>query len=107
MEENKKAEVVELRSPQKTTEKPNKISYEQLEQIAHQLSEQVRNLYSRLQEAHMNNTFKSLDYLFKVLETSHVFSEEFVAKCVSEIESLIIFPTDEVDQEDESESGKE
>lgn len=75
--------------------RPEKLSYEQLENIAHQLSEQAKQLYAKLQEANMTNMFKRLDYLFKVVENAHAFSEEFVAKCVAEIEDLMTVPESE------------
>ena len=73
-------------------DKPEKMSYEQLENIAHQLSEQSRQLYARLQEVNMTNVFKRLDYLFKVVENAYAFNGEFVAKCVTEIEDLMTVP---------------
>lgn len=76
-------------------DKPEKMSYEQLENVAHQLSEQAKHLYAKLQEANMTNMFKRLDYLFKVVENAHAFSEEFVAKCVAEIEDLMTVPESE------------
>lgn len=72
-----------------------KISYEQLENVAHQLSEQVRQLYAKLQESNLENMFKRLDYLFKVIENAHAFNEEFISKCTSEIESLMTLPDNE------------
>lgn len=76
-------------------DKPEKMSYEQLENVAHQLSEQAKHLYAKLQEANMTNMFKRLDYLFKVVENAHAFSEEFVTKCVAEIEDLMTVPESE------------
>lgn len=72
-----------------------KMSYEQLENVAHQLSEQVRQLYAKLQEANLENMFKRLDYLFRVVENAHSFSVDFVNKCTSEIESLMTLPDPE------------
>ena len=81
MEEKAKVEAQPIEAT-----RPEKMSYEQLENVAHQLSEQAKHLYAKLQEANMTNMFKRLDYLFKVVENAHAFSEEFVAKCVAEIE---------------------
>jgi hypothetical protein len=80
-----------------TTEnqRPEKMSYEQLENIAHQLSEQAKQLYAKLQEANMTNAFKRLDYLFKVVECRDIFSPEFYIKCVEEIESFMTIPEEE------------
>lgn len=84
-------------------DEPKKMSYEQLENIAHQLSEQSRQLYARLQEVNMTNVFKRLDYLFKIVENAHAFNEEFVAKCVAEIEDLMTVPETEEETEDKPE----
>lgn len=100
MEEKKTAKVVDLRPTKESEETPKKLSYEQLENIAHQLSEQAKNLYTKLQEANMANIFKRLDYLFKVVENSHAFKDEFVTKCLEEIEELMTVP----EKEDEEES---
>lgn len=66
--------------------KTAKFTYEQLEQIAGNLSTQVQNLNARLQEANLFNMFKRLDYCFKVLEFADKFNPEFVNKCVMEVE---------------------
>lgn len=77
-----------------------KLTYEELENVAHQLSEQSKQLYTKLQEANMVNIFKRLDYLFKVVENIKVFNEEFASKCISEIEEIIYI-------NDTKESGEE
>ena len=91
-----KKKVVEMK-PQ--GQRPEKMSYEQLENVAHQLSEQNRQLFAKLQELNMANMFKRLDYLFKVIENGHMFKQDFLEKCIAEIESLITIPK----QEEESE----
>lgn len=98
--EEQKGKVVEMQPTTKETERPEKMSYEQLENIAHQLSNQAKQLYAKLQEANMVNMFKRLDYLFKVVENAHAFNEEFVAKCVAEIEDLMTVPETEEETED-------
>lgn len=102
MEEKKEAKVVDLKSTSASEDKPQKMSYEQLENIAHQLSDQAKQLYARLQEANMANMFKRLDYLFKVVENAHAFSEEFVSKCIAEIEDLMTVPETEEETENKS-----
>lgn len=96
MEEQKK-KVVETK-PQ--VQRPEKMSYEQLENVAHQLSEQNRQLFAKLQELNMANMFKRLDYLFKVVENGHMFKQDFLEKCIAEVESLMIVP----EQEEKSET---
>lgn len=101
MEEKKEAKVEMKTTPEAA--RPEKMSYEQLENIAHQLSNQAKQLYAKLQEANMVNMFKRLDYLFKVVENAHSFNEEFVAKCVAEIEDLMTVPKTEEETEDKPE----
>lgn len=97
MEEQKK-KVVEMK-PQ--MQRPEKISYEQLEGVAHQLSEQNRQLFAKLQELNMTNVFKRLDYLFKVIENGHMFEQHFLEKCIAEVESLMTVPEQEEKPETE------
>ena len=94
--EEQKEKVVEMK-PQ--VKRPEKLAYEKLENVAHQLSEQNRQLFAKLQELNMVNMFKRLDYLFKVVENGHMFKQDFLEKCVAEIESIITIPK----QEEESE----
>ena len=97
--EEQKGKVVEMQQKQKETERPEKMSYEQLENIAHQLSEQAKQLYMKLQAANMGNMFKRLDYLFKVVENGHMFKQDFLEKCIAEIEELMTVP-EEVEEEE-------
>lgn len=83
----------------KENKEVKKLSYEQLEQIANQYSEQARQLYLKLQEANMANMFKRMDYLFKVVENNKVFSSDFVEKCISEIEELMKLPEETKEEE--------
>ena len=41
-----------------------------VEQIKAAANEQIGILYQKLQEANLSNTFKRLDYLFKIVEGS-------------------------------------
>ena len=93
--EEQKGKVVDMQPMAKETERPEKMSYEQLENVAHQLSEQAKQLYMKLQDANMNNIFKRLDYLFKVVENGHMFKQDFLDKCITEIEELMTVPEEE------------
>lgn len=75
--------------------KEKKLSYSELENVAHQLSEQNRQLYNQLQKSNLTNMFKRLDYLFKVVENGKVFKQEFLEKCITEIEELMTVPEEE------------
>ena len=99
MEEQKK-KVVKMQ-PATKDERPEKLSYEQLENVAHQLSEQAKQLYTKLQAANMSNMFKRLDYLFKIVENGHMFKQDFLEKCIAEIEEIMTVP-EETDKEEET-----
>ena len=77
-----------------------KLSYEELQRVAMQLSEQAKALYKRVQELELTNMFKRLDYLFKVIENKSSFPIEFSTKCANEIQSII----DSVEEEDDGKS---
>lgn len=97
MEETAKEIVVEDTSAK--VEKPKKMSYEQLENIAHQLSEQSKRLYEKLQEAYLENTFRRIEFLFKVVENAHIFNKDFSEKCIMEIESLMTLKEETPEEE--------
>ena len=83
MEENKKQGEV----------KTEKLSYEQLENVASQLQQQNMQLRRMIDSNEW--MFKRLEYLFKVMEVSHMFTDGFVARCSSEIEELMILPEED------------
>ena len=97
--EEQKEKAVKVQPTTKETERPEKMSYEQLENIAHQLSEQAKQLYMKLQAANMSNIFKRLDYLFKVVENGHMFQQDFLEKCIAEIEELLTVPEEDNKEE--------
>lgn len=96
--EEQKEKVIKM---QPEAERPEKMSYEQLENVAHQLSDQAKQLYMQLQNANMSNMFKRLDYLFKVVENSHMFKLDFVNKCINEIEDFMTIPEETEDNSKE------
>jgi len=90
------------------TEVPNspvekKLSYEELENVAHQLSEQARSLYTRVQQLETNAAFQRLTFLFKVIDRNAIaaFSTDFVEKCAKEIEEIMTLPEEEVSEDKE------
>jgi len=72
--------------------KTEKMSYEQLENIAHQLSDQNRQLHADLLKSQETAFFKRLDYLFKVLENYSHFPVTFIDKCVKETVDIMTIP---------------
>ena len=65
-------------SKEKKVQEEQKYSYDELNNIAHQLNEQNIQLYKKLQEANLDNMFKRLDYLFKVLDKPEFFDNEYI-----------------------------
>ena len=88
--EEQKGKVVEMQSTTKETERPEKMSYEQLENIAHQLSEQNKQLYMKLQATNMSNMFK----------------QDFLEKCITEIEEIMTVPEEPENSEEGTPSIK-
>lgn len=67
-----------------------KLSYEQLEQIAGNLNQQCRQMQEHIRS--MQNViaeFNEIGMLLDVLGKSEHFSEKFVTRCASKIEELI------------------
>lgn len=88
------------------SEQPKQLSYEELRNIAGQLQQQNMQLRRALNDLNYKNMFERLNYLFKVMEFSHMFSDEFVGKCVTEIESLMTIPEDTPEDTTEPEAKK-
>ncbi len=55
---------------------------------------QNAQLIYQLQNTNMNNLFKRLDYLFKVIENATMFDEAFVEQCITEIKELMTPPAE-------------
>lgn len=87
-------------------EKSNKkLSYEQLENAARQLSAQFdavvkenQQLRSVTQKLQLDNLFTELNFRFKVLEFRDVFDEDFVDKVVNEIKSIMTIKEEEEEE---------
>lgn len=77
----------------------SKLSYDDLENLARQLSEQNRQMYSHIQEINDQIIFKRLEYLFRVVENHKCFSEKFVENTILEIEKALTLP--EIEEEDD------
>lgn len=97
MEENK-TKTVEMKPEKK------KFSYEELNDIASQLSQQNQQLYAQLQRVNMTNAFRRLDYLFKVVENGALFTPEFLDNCISEIEESLTIKEEDTEDNKDSEA---
>lgn len=58
-----------------------------VEQVKAAANEQIGILYQKLQEANLSNTFKRLDYLFKIVEGN--FDEVMKGKAKIEIDNIV------------------
>ena len=74
--------------------KKKELSYEELKNVAGQLSQQNQQLNMMLQQANMTNMFKRMDYLFKVLELKQCFDSEFIIACSDEIKERMTPPVE-------------
>jgi hypothetical protein len=99
--EEKEGKVVNLNAQNEQETVKKKLSYEELENVAKQLSEQNRQMYMKLQEMNTVNLFKRLDYLFKVLSNCIHFEDSFVSKCAKEIEEIITIPEEKEEKKEE------
>lgn len=85
------------------TQGKKKLSYDELKSVAGQLSQQNQQLNHMLQQANLNNIFKRLDYLFKVLEFKDCFKSDFIIGCADEIVELLAPLKEEEDNTDKKE----
>lgn len=86
------------------TKKPDsrKLSYEELENVCHQLSAQAQQLSTQnkqlrvaLNESNLTNLYKRLDYLYLIIDKDNKYlSTEFKEKCAKEFETLMASPED-------------
>ena len=81
---------------EETKREVKKLSYEELENAAKQITAQAQNiarenqqLRTALQQASLTNMYTELNLRFKVLEFASAFSPEFVDKCVKSIEEIM------------------
>lgn len=82
-----------------------KPTYEELEAAVNDLNNKVQayaglngELSRRLMSSDLQNMFKRLDFLFKVVEFENVFDVKFVNDCVDEIQQLLTIPKDKTEE---------
>lgn len=92
-----------------------KLSYEQLENVANQLSqqnnkmrEQGQKMLQALQEANLVNFYKRLDYLWQVITTDCKYiSEEFKQECGNTFMEMMFPKQEEVTETPETQENSE
>ena len=85
--------------------KEGTLSYDQLKEVAAQLQHENQQLRSTLVRIDYSNTFKRLDYLFKVLDNYVHFDDDFVASCIKEIQDMITIKEDSTEDTEDSNSN--
>lgn len=88
---------------------PKKFSYEELEGIATQLSEQLnaavrenQQLRKQVQGLTMTNVYTELNFKFEVVKNAHMFSPEFADRIVQEIEDIMTPEKEETPDKEEA-----
>lgn len=84
----KKVSVTDKPATQKPKEDPVNME-EQYKGLVSQLYERNQQLVEALNEKNTALMFKRMDYLFKILDLSHMFDDEFVTKCIDELQKTL------------------
>jgi len=69
-----------------------KLPYDELLKIANGLNRTNAELQNRLNDAMLGNFFTRLEFLFKVLKYADKFTDDFVEKCIDEIQESMTIP---------------
>lgn len=85
--------------------KEGTLSYDQLKEVAAQLQHENQQLRSTLVRVDYSNTFKRLDYLFKVLDNYVHFDNDFVASCIKEIQDMMTIKEESTEDTEDSNSN--
>ena len=95
-----KSKTINMKTQGKKEE--NKLTYEQLEQVAGNLNAQCQQLHSQLRSA--QNTIAQVNeigMLLDILGRSEHFTEKFVTRCSAKIEELVTKVLDASDKQEE------
>ena len=96
-----------------STEQPQKLSYEQLNQACAEMSQQIQQQNKYIQQMHkhmqeMNFMLQNrrMEYLFKIVEIANkstseyaCFTKDFVEECIAEIQESMTIPQEEEKEE--------
>ena len=104
----KKSRTVKMEGAAHETKQNEKLTYEQLEQLANNLNNRCNLLYRQLQQA--QNTiaeFNEIGMLLDVLKQGEQFNMQFVERCSNKIEELITKALDASEKRQEAQQEKE
>ena len=100
-----------MASEESKNQETKKLSYEELNQAASEMSMQLQRLSQQmglerqkhqreLESCNMFNMFKRLDFLFKVVENAPMFPAEFVESVTNEVVTLLSLPKEQENKEE-------
>ena len=102
---NEKSKTVKMNAQKGSVENPGqqeKLSYEQLEQIAGNLNQQCKQMQQVINsQQQIIAEFNEIGMLLDVLGKSEHFSEKFVTRCADKIEELITKAMDASEKQEE------
>lgn len=104
----KKSKKVEMKSSVNSGKQNEKLTYEQLEQVANSLNQRCNLLYQQLQKA--QNTiaeFNEIGVLLEILKQAEHFNSEFVDRCSNKIEELITKALDNSEKQEKEQAEEE
>lgn len=103
----KKSKTVSMNpAPKKSEKKQEKLSYEQLEQIANGLNQECHRLQQQLQQAKQTIAeTNELGILLAILDKAEHFREEFAVRCADKIEEIITAALDASEKQEETTEG--
>lgn len=106
-------DVVKMTTKKEENKTNQKLSYEELEKFAYQLSEQAKQLTKALNEkdnvikqlrtniAEITNAFTRLNFLIEIVKNSNIkFDSEFAKVCADEVKNLMTIPEEEESKEE-------
>ena len=112
MEKEIGSKVVKMKG---STEQPQKLSYEELNQACAEMSQQIQQqnkyiqqMHKQMQEMNFMLQNKRMDYLFRIVEIANknntseyaCFAKDFVEECIAEIQESLTIPEQEKDKEE-------
>ena len=86
-----KSKVVEMnpKASGEEVQKDNKISYEELVNVANQLQIQNRKMQQQLYQLMEEHSVIRMNFLFEIVKNSNMFQKDTVEECVKEIEESL------------------
>ena len=89
----------------------HKLSYDELETAAKQISAQLdalarenNQLRIALQKAQLGNLYTELEFKFKVVQNAEMFSTEFVERCIKNIEEIMTPEPEETEEKEDEQA---